>query len=930
MNTFLSSFGVALILWASFSICAEAAIRGPFDISDGMTFYVVNSEGVDFSANIRCQSQLRRQFPRPLQIRVFDPEERLITRHEFPGEVISDGDVPWDEVELQIHANDSGIYQIIVNGFQGQVDINTEPNLPFGVFGHLQWLCGSGDQFANTYVYLPPGLPAWKLKCSGEMQEISIKDEQGNDVLKISGKDPAGEAELPQEGEHIWQFSARGVNKFRLDFGVLPIILCPDPATASAIKASVDVLPDGTICFHKFQSRIQQILNKYRQMPSSAYEIPVPELEDFRGEWLKEPVRNQLLFGHYGVYANLPVILNEQNLDPESSWFGAIRVWHDANGDIRQGNPFDNYERLGLGSVAQLVKVLAAVYSLDQPFNPLYKNPALLNRIIIGSLQDLMILKEGEYAYPENIYYYGHHAFNLLQEQTGAFPLVIQDCPEDVRQEWIAGLRRLVDRMSISHVGTINQWTFMMSGITNFYNGTCEELYAQLLKRQLRWMIDRDLWNVGQREAGYMTESGGPDATYNGITGHNLAWVYHEVSGDKLLESLKKCYSLFNHTIVPEPDGSWLGSSSFCHRTPADWTGPQYGAGLSMMADDLPEAGLRAGRAWVFPKPVTDEADRQEAEEMLLRMLRYFPDDHFDRESPNAMRASGAFDIHFGSYKYFASKPLPDKLPVEAEEHFSRNLGDEFFCIRRPDYYSFIYAGSPMGEWQRPREPKDPNRQYPRNSGGLCIFWSQDFGVSILSKNWSTYSAHTLITESLDGSINWEDYWSVENDFDSEANSLIVTGKMRNLPLTFSKQYEFLDDMVAARYILETEDALELKSLSECFPYPLDKSDPIQISLLDAEGAEITEGMAQAVLFYNSSAEAHLLVFDTPRRCNTGLNISVDHYGKEHNYGRLISELPRNWQAEIENTFRWCLLPIQKIDSQQAIHYVADWLNSNR
>ena len=36
----------------------------------------------------------------------------------------------------------------------------TEPEMEFGVFAHLQWLVGLKDQFADAYVYLPPGLMA--------------------------------------------------------------------------------------------------------------------------------------------------------------------------------------------------------------------------------------------------------------------------------------------------------------------------------------------------------------------------------------------------------------------------------------------------------------------------------------------------------------------------------------------------------------------------------------------------------------------------------------------------------------------------------------------------------------------------------------------------------------------------------------------------
>ena len=59
-----------------------------------------------------------------------------------------------------------------------------------------------------------------------------------------------------------------------------------------------------------------------------------------------------------------------------------------------------------------------------------------------------------------------------------------------------------------------------------------------------------------------------------------------------MLEALRRCYGLFNHTIAPEPDGTWLGSSGYCHRTPGDWTSAAVRRGPG--ADGRGPAGSRA------------------------------------------------------------------------------------------------------------------------------------------------------------------------------------------------------------------------------------------------------------------------------------------------------------------------------------------------
>ena len=687
MKTSFVLYITALCLAAASRAPAEP-FHGPFALSDGMTFYIVNGEGKPFSLTLTRPMPGAEGNPVPLLVRVFDPEERRLVRRTLVEHGSGKGD---ETLHLSIPARGKGVYQVVVNGFGRSIDLATEPALPFGVFGHLQWLCGRGDQFADAHVYLPPGLAKWTLACSGKMKRIALTDDAGRERLSLSGDSPKGEVELPASGGHVWRLSAVGQGDYRLDFGGPPIILCPGADTARAIRASVDVLPDGTICFHKFQVRAHALLERYRALPRSAYAVPLPDLEAHEQAWLAEPARNLLLLRHYGVYSILPAVLAEQNLDPASPSFGSIRA-----GGGRE-NPWASYDRPG--SVARLVKVMAAVHELDRPFNPLHKNPALLNRVIVGSLQNLMCIKEGEFAADSNTYYYGHHAFNLAHEQTGAFPCVVRDCPADVQAVWTDGLGRLVDRFCISQVGgCTNQWTFILLGLTHFWRGTGDDVYRDALRTHVRWIASAALWSTGQKPAGYMTESGGPDATYNGISGHNLGYVYHELKDPVLLESLRKCFDLFDHTIAPEPDGSWTGASSYCHRTPGDWTSPQYGAGYCMLGDDLPSAGLRAGRAWVYE-------DAKGAEERLRKALHYFPPDHFDRDKANAGRASGAYDIHYLAWKHFASKPLPGKLPVVAMDRFTRNFGDEFFCVRRPAYYAFLYVGRPRGEWQRPRVP---------------------------------------------------------------------------------------------------------------------------------------------------------------------------------------------------------------------------------
>ena len=900
------------------SVCiASAAVHaapfsGPFTLSDGMTFYIVNPTGEGFDLTVRHHNARRASYPMPAMVRVFDPQDNLMARHEFPDDVVAPA--PWEEEVFSVEGRGEGVYTVIVTG-GGQVEIATTPELEFGVYGHFQWLTGRGEQYADAYVFLPPGLETLPVIADQRFESLVLTDEAGVERLRLDDEDRRGEVDIPADGEHVWRLSARGGANYRLDFKGFPIILCPSEETARAIRAGVDIMPDGTICYHKHQVAAWQLLQEYRQRPAEDFAVEVMPLEDYAGEFLADPARHQLLFGHYGVISNLTPVLAEQNLDPDSPWFGAIRVWKDAEGNPREGNPLADYHRLDLEALASLNKILAALYWMDEPFNPYHRNPQLLNRIIVGALLDQMMIKGDERVIADNTYYFGIHAFSLCHSHSGAFSLVYEDVPPDVQQVWLAGQQRVTDRHIYGTVGgCVNQWTVLLKGLWRYCQGVPEdEARRDAVMRNLRWLMSDTLWNHGQRAAGYMTEASGPDATYNGITGHYMAYFYNTTGDPEILESLRRSYGLFNHTIASEPEGRWLGSSGYCHRTPGDWTSPQYGAGLGPMARHLPEAGVRMPDhvAWAYADPVHDDASRAAAEERLRGMMRYFDDDHFDRERANVSRASGAFDIQFANWQTYSDEWLPGVLPCNEQESFTRSFGDEFFAVKRPAYYAFLYGGVAYGEWQAPQRPNTYTGQYPHNDG-LCMFWSPQFGVSLLSKNWGASRANTLLADLGDGKVEWPWYWDTTRELDVDNATVTLSGKIHETPLSYERVYRFLDDRIECALTVTAEEAFTLEALSECIPYPLPDVKPggLEVMLLDAEGNALpNDAEARGIHFTNESGQGHLVALAEPRVVNLGAEHTVDHYKNEREWGRALIALPTAWEAGQSFTLAYSLLP---------------------
>jgi hypothetical protein len=298
-----------------------ATFTGDLHLHQTVTLYVVNPTGVDFTMHMGWQDVNQTEADRPRLIRVFDPEEKLIVRHEEPCERAAT--VPQYSINLPVVASAAGVYQVSVVAFGGNLAFSTTPPLSWGIRGS-PWLAGVGGQVEQAGVYLPPKLDALPITYDGSIQELRLTDQFGAVRLSLSGANRSAQVALPTSGVHVWKFSVLAFGHYRLDFSGLPIIFCPDEASALAIKSSVEVQSDGTICFHKFQKRAWQKLKQYREMPLSDFAVTVPSLMQYSNAWQQEAARNELLLGAHGVYSALPATLNEQNLNPASPWFGSI------------------------------------------------------------------------------------------------------------------------------------------------------------------------------------------------------------------------------------------------------------------------------------------------------------------------------------------------------------------------------------------------------------------------------------------------------------------------------------------------------------------------------------------------------------------------------------------------------------------------------
>jgi hypothetical protein len=254
-----------------------------------------------------------------------------------------------------------------------------------------------------------------------------------------------------------------------------------------------------------------------------------------------------------------------------------------------------------------------------------------------------------------------------------------------------------------------------------------------------------------------------------------------------------------------------------------------------------------------------------------------------------------------------------------ADDRFTRAFGDEFFCVRRPSYYSFLYAGRPMDGWQKSRQPRDPLKQFPRNGGGLCMFWSPDFGSSLLARNWSVEAAQSIIAVRADGTTDWEEYWSVSNKLDAEHGTADITGNLGSTPIRFDRNVQFHDDRVIMDLQLEATSAIELKAMFESFPFPLDKPASLRAVLVNDQGRPVESGMARGIAFLSDLPQAHLVVFDQPRQCSVGTVKSTDDYGRPREHGRVLAALPAHCKPGAVHHARWSIAAVPAGNLSQGV-----------
>jgi len=931
--------GIDASTWDAFELIQSepARIEGPFKcgavalyfVLDGREWGIGNGERQTATAGpmkvtLTLTSETDEGKMRKALVRFLDADENYVgwDYQWFPPQGVIEK--TW---EFALDDARPGIYQLrlaLLGDFT--FEVQTEPEMSFGVMPMRSLLFAtSPEQFGDCWMYVPPNSQKWAVSTYADTSLTVTQDQKTLLQLEGSGQkgeiavDPKSGFKTPADGTgglearptgsfetgsspSLWHVSLRmGERAFLRSRGV-PTILCPDETTARNIRASAEFLPDGCQVWHKFQKRVWEKMREFT--PEDLACETERSFEPLLPELLKEPVRNARLLNNYGVLGHVRHSLEEQSLDPSSIWFGTIRAWRDHQAAGRRWDQWSSFPSYTLNATG-LANNLAAAWKVPARVNPYGGDRHILNRAVLAGLADLLAIHEDDTLKNgtdgDMDPYASSTGFPANHNYCWPYLLCAPDVPEDLRALWTEGYRHIMDRYPFYRVSCENQsahWPICYYAL--HLVGEAEEPYGALAHDYIVGMCDPELNRF--MKTGYQQEAYGPDSTYQGLS-CSLQAQYWALSGDEAaLEGLRRIFRFFNHTVAPEPDGYIWGASNFCHRTQYGWQHPQYNAGRTLLAAAMPEAGL-----YRYEDDATDPANQERAAEILREQVaREYDPARYD----NGLSGGAGACIHTGGYLKWLRHPgavdRSGKLPVMAEERFTRNLNDEFFAIRRPAYYALVYTGHTADEWVKSRISFQPKQKCPRGGGALSLFWTPSYGSALVSMNYNAYVNHQVMAELADGKVSWPDYWSISHEWNEQAATLKVSSKLFNLPVAIERVHHFRENEMLEEVAIRFEDEVSVKALVEQIPI-LKNKPGFELAVIGS--AEHCSGLWMG----DDREEGCLIEFQEPVRVIIGQDQQQKWYSETQVNGRVMIDLGAQHHAgeelRLAYTLRGCTRP---------------------
>jgi hypothetical protein len=342
-------------------------------LHDGITVFISNQQGKDFTVHLSVRDlNLYEYGPREVLVKVYDPSGRTVVRQVLPDDGITRplfqlpmggwdheawyhayaqekgaallrwsammdahrlAAVPQREFRFQVRGTERGVYRLLIVGATDHVvSLRLEPELPYALAGHPDWVHGHGRQWQQAYLYVPRGTIGMHLALAEydrpQQRRLTLHRPDGGELATSVPETIFWKTtvDFPQP-QQLWDQVLRlqispGNNdflllvKFRLEKHpgvhvrgerVVPAVLAADATTARQIRNGA-IYHDGEVFWHGFQVRFYDWLKK---LPPEAFQI-----RNEKGE-LAAPVAG------YPPNQKLPLLPQRPNFLPVNGPYGA-------------------------------------------------------------------------------------------------------------------------------------------------------------------------------------------------------------------------------------------------------------------------------------------------------------------------------------------------------------------------------------------------------------------------------------------------------------------------------------------------------------------------------------------------------------------------------------------------------------------------------
>lgn len=393
------------------------------------------------------------------------------------------------------------------------------------------------------------------------------------------------------------------------------------------------------------------------------------------------------------------------------------------------------------------VEPLAWLSEWNYPGNAYLGSKPLKMRAFVTASVMMMMLDHAQEHHPELGVSRASDVANHLIAYAYVYPRVRGVLPPTVRDAYLAGLKKLADRVAAWGPTSENISADLAAALGLYL--TAEAAGDDVLRKRAetyarRLVTDPQFFHP----AGYFVSMGSFDGAHNGSGRYFAVWLALLSDDPVLKEALDRTYRLRAHLALPDPDGH-IGSPT--HFSPftsqessMDSGGARYVDYAAAMlvdeaayrtrlpgAEELNAAGMK--RINELKAQIRETPNKTPPEQVASSPWKFIPQTT-NWSFPRPLNiAEDAYRP--GSYarlaKLHAESPSLLKVPFLRDESFLRTF-DKAFTIGRNDHYGVVLHTGPVGG------PRPDVRTYPGphgfGGGQLSAFWTPKTGSVILGR----------------------------------------------------------------------------------------------------------------------------------------------------------------------------------------------------